>query len=187
MLVNSVLVVADGTFGLVSWRACGETAMGNGVAEPKERDIYTRPPRDPKKKMFDNRMLANVFVKGIMLFLAVMVVYFYTKGIGLSAIEVQTYAFSAWMFGYIALAFVSRSDRKPISVIGIFSNRVIDLWAVVSVAFLLAVVYVPFLRSGFNLAALGIGGLALVGLVSVAIVGLLEVKKYLSDESGPAL
>jgi Ca2+-transporting ATPase len=154
-------------------------ASAGFVAEPKEKDIYSRPPRDPKERMLNNGLLKNVFAKGIALFLAVMVVYAYARGMGFSTIVVQTSAFSAWIFGYIALAFVSRSDREPVASLGLLSNKVIDLWALASVAFLMAVMYIPAVGARFNMAALGIGQLALVALSAVFIVGLLEAGKYL--------
>ncbi len=154
-------------------------ASAGFVAEPKEKGIDSRPPRNPKERMFNNGMIRNVMIKGFVLFLAVMVAYFYAMSIGLSAVKVQTFAFSAWMFGYIALAFVSRSDREPLQTIGIFSNNVINLWTLASVGFLLAAVYVPALNAGFNLAPISAGQMALVALASILIVGTLEAKKYL--------
>ena len=153
-------------------------ASAGFVAEPQEKDIDSRPPRDPKEHIFNNGLVKNVMAKGLMLFVAVMAAYFYARSIGLSALQVQTFAFSAWMFGYIALAFVSRSDREPLLKIGILSNKTIDLWALVSVLFLLAAVYTP-LSTGFNLAPISAKQLALVAVVSVLIVSLLEFKKYL--------
>jgi Ca2+-transporting ATPase len=154
-------------------------ASAGFVAEPKEKDINSRPPRDPKERIFNSSLIRNVMLKGLALFVAVMVAYFYAKSIGLGTAEVQTFAFSAWMFGYIALAFVSRSDREPLQKIGVFSNKVINLWALASIGFLLVAVYVPAVSTGFNLTPISVGRLALVALVSVLIVGMLEVKKYL--------
>jgi Ca2+-transporting ATPase len=154
-------------------------ASAGFVAEPKEKDIYSRPPRNPKERIFNNGLIKNVMLKGLALFLAVMVAYFYARSMGLSTVKVQTFAFSAWMFGYIALAFVSRSDREPVHRIGVFSNRIINLWTLASVIFLLVAVYTPALNTGFNLTPISIGQLALIALVSVFIVGMLEAKKYL--------
>ncbi len=154
-------------------------ASAGFVAEPKEKDIDSRPPRNPKERMFNNSLIRNVVLKGFVLFLAVMVSYFYARSIGLSAMKVQTFAFSAWMFGYIALAFVSRSDREPLHKIGVFSNKMINLWTLASISFLLAAVYVPALSTGFNLAPISASQMALVALVSTLIVGTLEMKKYL--------
>ena len=154
-------------------------ASAGFVAEPKEKDIYSRPPRNPKEPMLNARLVRNVFAKGLALFAAVTAVYFYAQAVGIGAPEAQTLAFSAWMFGYLALAFVSRSDRETLSSLGVFSNKVIDLWAAVSVGFLLALIYVPVLRTGFGLAEVSPIPLGMVAIASVMIVGILEAWKYL--------
>ncbi len=154
-------------------------ASAGFVAEPKEKDLDSRPPRNPKERIFNGELVKNVMLKGIVLFVAVMAAYFYAKGMHFGAAEVQTFAFSAWMFGYIALAFVSRSDREPLRKIGVFSNKVIDLWALASIGFLLAAVYVPGINTGFNLTPIRISQMALVAIVSILIVGPLEARKYL--------
>ncbi|VVB76858.1 Copper-exporting P-type ATPase B [uncultured archaeon] len=153
-------------------------ASAGFVAEPREKDIYSRPPRDPKAPMLDGRLLANVFMKGIVLFAAVTAVYFYSLSFGAPALESQTLAFATWMFGYMALAFVSRSDREPVARLGVFTNRVMDVWAVVSVGFLLALIYVPALSSSFNLTAVSPIQLVMAAAVALVAVGALEAKKY---------
>jgi Ca2+-transporting ATPase len=104
-------------------------------------------------------------------------VYFYARNQGLSIRETQTYAFSAWIFGHIALAYISRSDKESIFSLGIFANRVINLWAVAAITFLILGIYVPFLNDRFNLAPVSFIQLILVALVMVFIIGLLEIKK----------
>jgi Ca2+-transporting ATPase len=88
-------------------------------------------------------MIINIAVSAASLFTAVMLSYFYASSQNLSPIEVQTFAFSAWMMGHIILAFVSRSENEPLSVLGPLSNRVMDTWAVLAFVFLLIAVNVP--------------------------------------------
>ncbi|MCZ7399718.1 MAG: hypothetical protein O8C62_08595, partial [Candidatus Methanoperedens sp.] len=58
--------------------------------------------------------------------------------------------------------------------------KVINLWAVAAVTFLVLGIYVPFLNDRFNLAAINFIQLLLVALVMVFIIGLLEMKKIFS-------
>jgi Ca2+-transporting ATPase len=154
-------------------------ASAGFVAEPKEKDIYSRPPRDPKGRIFDRGLVRSVLVKGLALFAAVMVAYFYAKDVLLlGQAQVQTFAFSAWMIGYIALAFVSRSDREPVLALGALSNKVIDAWSAVSVGFLLVAVYVPAIGGALGLVAIAPAQLAVVAAEALAVVGLLELAKY---------
>ncbi|HEY9206617.1 MAG TPA: cation-transporting P-type ATPase [Candidatus Methanoperedens sp.] len=152
-------------------------ASAGFVAEAKEKNIYSRPPRNPKENIFNNQVIRDFMTKGIVLFAGVTAVYFYARSRDLGLPEAQTYAFSAWIFGHIVLAYISRSDKESIFSLGVFANRVINLWAMIAIGFLVLGIYVPFLNERFNLAAIDFTQLVLVALAMVFIVGLLEVKK----------
>ncbi|VVB91689.1 Copper-exporting P-type ATPase B [uncultured archaeon] len=156
-------------------------ASAGFVAEAKEKNIYSRPPRNPKENIINNRVIKDLLTRGAFLFAGVILVYFYARSQGLSVRETQTYAFSAWIFGHIALAYISRSDKESIFSLGIFANRVINLWAVAAITFLILGIYVPFLNDRFNLAPVSLVHLILVALVMVFIIGLLEIKKIFSS------
>jgi P-type Ca2+ transporter type 2C len=153
-------------------------ASAGFVAEPKEKDLYTRPPRDPKEPIFNSELVNGFLTKGLALFGAVMVAYLYALHAGLGQLQVQTFAFSAWMIGYVALAFVSRSESEPLLSLGPFSNRVIDAWAAVSVCFLLAAVYFAPISGALNLTPIAPTQLAAVAASTLVVVGLLELRKY---------
>ncbi len=156
-------------------------ASAGFVAEAKEKNIYSRPPRNPKENIINNQVIKDLLTKGAFLFAGVILVYFYARSQGLSVRETQTYAFSAWIFGHIILAYISRSDKESIFSLGIFANRVINLWAVAAIAFLILGIYVPLLNDRFNLAPVSLVHLILIALVMVFIIGLLEIKKIFSS------
>ncbi|MFZ3382447.1 MAG: cation-transporting P-type ATPase, partial [Candidatus Methanoperedens sp.] len=152
-------------------------ASAGFVVEAKEKNIYFRPPRNPGENIFNDRVIKDFLTKGVVLFAAVILVYFYARRLELSLQETQTYAFSAWIFGHIFLAYISRSDKESIFSLGIFANKVINLWAVAAVTFLIIGIYIPFLNDRFNLAAIDFIQLILIALFMAFIIGLLEVKK----------
>lgn len=156
-------------------------ASAGFVGEPKEKTIYTQKPRDPKADMFDRTQIIDIFAKGIILFTAVMVVYFYALSKNIELHEAQTYAFSAWIFAHITLAYISRSDKESIFTQGIFKNKIINIWAIGAIIFLLCVIYVPFLHDKFGLTSIEPVNLALTALATLAIVGLLELKKIVQN------
>ncbi len=158
-------------------------ASAGFVAEAKEKNIYSRPPRNPKENIFNNQVIKDFLTKGIVLFVAVISVYFYARSQSLSLRETQTFAFSAWIFGHIVLAFISRSDKESIFSLGIFANKVINLWAVAAVIFLVLGIYIPFLNDRFNLVAINFTQLIPIALAMIFIVGLLEMKKILSKQN----
>ena len=159
-------------------------ASAGFVAEPEEPDIYERLPRNTRKALFGRRLVKEILLNGFVLFCAVMSVYSYARYMNLSFAQTQTFAFSAWIFGHVILAFISRSENKAILSIGLFRNGMINVWAISAVAFLLLGIYVPFLREQFHLALVGPARLMAVGLVTLFILGLLEVKKNYRQAEG---
>jgi Ca2+-transporting ATPase len=153
-------------------------ASAGFVAEPKEKDIYSRPPRDPKERALSRGVVAGIFVRGTALFVCVIIAYFYARSRGMGLAETQTFAFSAWIFGHIFLAMASRSSKKTVLSLGIFSNPVINLWAAGSVSFLLLGIYVPALRERLNLAPIGGTSVLAVASLALIVIGSLEIRKY---------
>jgi Ca2+-transporting ATPase len=155
-------------------------ASAGFVAEPQERDIYSRPPRNPREEVLSPRVITDIIAKGFVLFLAVAGAYFYARYAGLGFRETQTFAFSAWIFGHIFLAVVSRSGREPVFSLGICTNTIIDLWAVGAVVFLLVSVNVPFVGERFNLSPIGLHQMFAIAAAALILISPLEIRKYLA-------
>jgi Ca2+-transporting ATPase len=152
-------------------------ASAGFVAEPGEKDIFSRPPRERTAEVLSPPVIKGIFLNGAALFIAVIFSYSYALYLGLGLEQTQTFAFSAWIFGHIILAFISRSDREFVFSLGFFTNRIIDLWAVAAASFLLLGIFVPFLRDRLNLSAMRVSHLALVAGMTFLIVGSLEARK----------
>ncbi len=154
-------------------------ASSGFVAEGFESDLMTRPPRDPSAKFLDRGTLTGIFASAISLFVAVSFCYltaYYRSG---DLVYAQTVAFSAWIISHIMLAFVRRSEKEPLLKRGLFSNRVMVLWAISAVALLLAVIYVPFLQGLVKVTALGRFDWATVIGASFLATIWIEAAKYL--------
>ncbi len=152
-------------------------ASAGFVAEPGQKDIYSRQPRKPKESLLGGPQMLTILLNGAALFVTVMAVYFYARYRGLGVTQTQTYAFTAWMFGHIFLAFVSRSGDKPVLAIGPFTNNVINLWGVTAVAFLIAAIYIPLLRERFHLASADPFTIASIAAAALLLIGMLELRK----------
>jgi len=155
-------------------------ASAGFVAEPSEKDIYTRAPRNPKENIINNNVIKDILIKGFVLFAGVTLVYLYARSQNLSLIESQTLAFIAWIFGHIILAYISRSDKEPIFSLGIFTNKVMNIWAASAIGFLILGIYLPFLNKNLNLIEINFVQFLLTALVMIVIVGLLELRKFFS-------
>jgi Ca2+-transporting ATPase len=112
--------------------------------EPAEADVMLQKPRNPKARFLDRPMATSIFSAGAGLFAAVSVVYLVTwYSSGGDLVRAQTAAFVAWLLGHVLLAFNLRSRREPLFRLGFFSNRLMILWAVGAIAFVLFAALVP--------------------------------------------
>ena len=116
--------------------------------EPAEADVMHEPPRNPKARFMDKPMVASIFGAGAGLFAAVSVAYLVTwYSSGGDLVRAQTVAFVAWLLGHVFLAINLRSQREPLSRLGFFSNRLMLLWAVAAIAFVLFATLAPFVQN----------------------------------------
>ena len=152
-------------------------ASAGFVAEPAETDIARRPPRRAGGPLVDGAAVRLIFFKGALLFIAVMVAYGWATWRGLSPAAVQSCSFAAWIVGHIALAFISRSDRNWVFRRGLFSNRVMNLWAVAAIALLLLAVYVPPLRELLRFGYVAASDLLVSAALALVLVSIAELRK----------
>jgi Ca2+-transporting ATPase len=155
-------------------------ASAGFVAEPKEKNIYSRKPRNPQQPIFNTRVLTDLVIKSLVLSAVVTAFFLYSYYNTRDLATAQTFAFSAWIIGHVVMAYISRSDTESIISIGLFTNPVMNLWALAAVAFLLTVIYVPYVNHLVRLTPLPfISFLLVVGIVIVVML-LLEFKKFLT-------
>jgi Ca2+-transporting ATPase len=115
-------------------------ASATFVAEPAEAGIMNKPPNDPKEKFLNKSLLKSLALGSLSLFAAVTVTYLFTwyQNPTSSAIQhAQTVAFATWMIGHILLALNFRSEKEPLSKLGVLSNKVMVLWGLIVIATLL--------------------------------------------------
>ncbi len=152
-------------------------ASAGFVAEPAEADIARRQPRRAHGALIDGAALRTILIKGGLLFAAVMAAYAWANWRGLSPSAIQSCAFAAWMIGHVALAFISRSDRNSVFRHGLFSNRVMNLWAVAAVAFLLLAIYLPPLRDALHFASVAPTDLIVSTALALLLIAPAELRK----------
>ncbi|HMK48836.1 MAG TPA: cation-transporting P-type ATPase [Thermodesulfovibrionales bacterium] len=147
------------------------------IAEPEEKDIHSRPPRSRRERIFNAGVVKDILIKGTVMFAAVTVVYLYFYYESRDVPNARTCAFSAWIIAHVMLAYVSRSESISIFSRDIFSNEVIDVWAISAFGLLFLGMYLPGLRERLNLVSVGLGQLAIIALAVSCIIGLLELRK----------
>jgi len=152
-------------------------ASATFVAEPAEKGVMDRPPRDPSSKFLDRRTATLILTSALGLFLAVSVAYLYTLHAGGGVGRAQTVAFVTWLFGNVGLAFNMRSESEPLSDLGPLSNRPMLMWILATVAFGVLATAIPGAQAVFKTASLGLGEWALIVILALAGTFWMEVRK----------
>ncbi len=139
-------------------------------AEPAERDVMQRPPRNPQQPLFGKHILLLSLLQGVFVLLATLAVLGYTLHNGASETQARALTFSTLIVGNLGLILVNRSWQHTI--LRTLNRRNPALWWVISGAFgfLLLTLTLPFLREAFHFAPVTPYQLALcfaAGLCSV--------------------
>ncbi len=91
----------------------------------------------------------------------------------------QTMAFATWMVGHIFLALNLRSEKEPLAKLGLGSNKLMLLWALVVAATLLLGTNLPFIHSSLRITSLSLENWVVVLAVSFVATFWMEAKKLL--------
>ncbi len=154
------------------------------VAEPAEPSIDVRPPRDPRSPFLSTPMLMGIALGAIALFMTVFLTYWLAVHQGFDGTTAGTAAFSAWIIGHILLAFVSRSMHDPLYRIGIFTNRVMVLWAAGAFVFLGLALSVPLIGQRVGVSNITPENFMVIILIAVVFMAGFEVSRIMRSLTG---
>jgi Ca2+-transporting ATPase len=152
-------------------------ALALGV-EPVERDVMSRPPRDPQEKIIDGgRLKLMLFQGGLIAFcsLAAFVFELFVRKQGLMA--ARTAAFIVLSCSQLFHAFNCRSMERPVFSLGIFSNVKLAAAVLVSFLLLLAAVYMPFFSDIFSVSSPDLSDWAVMVVLSSLPLWCVELMK----------
>ncbi len=155
-------------------------ASATFVAEPEERGTMKKPPLLPTEKFINKTMLETMALGALSLFVAVTGCYLYAwYSTGGNIAVAQTVAFATWMVGHIFLAFNLRSEKQPLMKLGLRSNKLMVLWALVVAGTLAASIGTPYLHESLRIT--GLDPLQWVIILGVAFAATfwMELKKLL--------
>lgn len=151
--------------------------------ERAERDVMLQPPRKSDSSLFAGQLGKDIVIQGVLQTALVLTAYLigdYVLPDGAANHNVpMTMAFVSLCFIQLFHAFNLRSQRNSVLNRRIFSNRYLDLSALVGIALTLTVVLVPALNTVFHTAQLSpTEWLVSVG-VAVAVIPLVELQKVI--------
>jgi Ca2+-transporting ATPase len=156
-------------------------ASATFVAEPEEAGIMKKPPVDPKEKFMNRPMLTTMAFGAVSLFAAVTTVFLYSWFTTGSLVLSQTMAFATWMVGHIFLALNLRSEKEPLAKLGLGSNKLMLLWALIVAVTLLVGTNLPALHASLRITSLTLANWAALLGVSFAATFWMELKKLLQS------
>jgi Ca2+-transporting ATPase len=139
-------------------------------AEPEERDIMQRPPRQAHEPLFGGKLLASSLLQGAVAFAVAATIYAWSISQGFEENSVRALVFTAMVAGNIALVFSSRSLGTAWQDAWSRDNPVLWWITLGGSAGLVLVLSLPVLRglfhfSGDTLETLGIGVLAALSVL----------------------
>lgn len=147
------------------------------AVEPPEKDTMRRSPR-PRRPFLDRTLVNAIFTCGATLFAVVTTVYLGAVWTGVPTGTAQTLAFTSWLVGYLALAWVMRSERTPLTRLGLRSNRFLPVWTLITAASLGLIMAVPAVRRTLDLTALSGGQWFVAIFVPVLAVIWIDLAKF---------
>src|SRR5262245_11509795 len=123
-------------------------------AEPEEAGIMNRPPRNPHEPLFGMDKIILSLLQGVVVLFTVLFILGIDLYLGHDSSYGRVETFATLVAGILALIFANRSWSR--SIISTLRSRNAALWWVVggAIGFLVAVLYVPYLREVFHFAAL---------------------------------
>ncbi len=154
-------------------------ASATFVAEPQEAGAMQKPPLNPAKKFMNKNMLTIMALGALSLFGAVSTSYLYTWYTTGDLVLAQTMAFATWMVGHIFLALNLRSEKEPLAKLGLLSNKLMLLWALIVAVTLIVGTNVPLLHESLRITSLSLTNWTTVLAVSFVATFWMELKKLL--------
>ncbi|MCX7913841.1 MAG: cation-translocating P-type ATPase, partial [Thermodesulfovibrionales bacterium] len=144
------------------------------TAEPPDRRIMNRPPRDPQEGVFASGRGYFILIYGFIIGIGAL--FFQAFAIA-SQYPWQTMVFTGLVLGRMAVVMAVRSESDSLFKIGIFSNKPLLGAVLITFALQMAVVYIPFLNPIFYTNPLAINELLLTLAFSIFVLFVIEIEK----------
>ncbi len=118
--------------------------------EKEEAGNMSRKPRDPSEPIVDKKMGIAVGIQSLALALGTLGSFIYGLYVHDSLDVARTACFFTLVLGELLRAYAARSESVSIFKMKIFENSYLNKCVLVSILFMIAAIYVPFLNPVFN-------------------------------------
>ncbi|HEX2946337.1 MAG TPA: calcium-translocating P-type ATPase, SERCA-type [Clostridia bacterium] len=137
--------------------------------DPPEKDVMKRPPRGPDESIFSHGLSAIILTRGVLIGLTTLAVFVtmihFTADVGLA----RTGAFVTLMLIQLIHVFECKSETRTIFQIPLLNNLYLVFAVLISLAMVLAVVYIPSLQGIFKTVPLSLNDWFIVGGMSFLV------------------
>ena len=151
-------------------------------AEPEEKNIMNRPPRNLQERLFGRKNLALSLVQGISMLAGVIAVFLYALYMGKGEVDARTLTFATLVISNLTLIVANLSWSQSIIKTLCSENKALKYVLTGALSGLLLVLYVPALRNLFRFSMLHGDDLLIVFFVgTLSIVWLRLLKSRISN------
>jgi len=126
------------------------------VFEPKEKDIMSRPPRDPKMPILTGWLQFRILLVALILLGGCFALFAWEQQRGSSVAEARTVAVNLFVMVELFYLFNCRSFTRSMFSIGLFSNPWVIFGSLAMIALQLAFTYLPVMNTLFHSAPIGL-------------------------------
>jgi P-type Ca2+ transporter type 2C len=145
-------------------------------AEPAEKGLMQRPPRDPRESIFAQGLGVHAIWVGLLM--AGVVLGLQAGAIHQSDNHWQTMVFTTLCLLQLGHVLAIRSERLSLFKQGLFSNKLLLGSVLVTILLQMVTIYVPALNAVFKTEPLTAGELALVFGLSTTVFIAVEIEKF---------
>lgn len=146
-------------------------------AEPEEKNIMNRSPRNLQERMFGSKNLALSLVQGISMLAGVIAVFLYALYMGKGEVDARTLTFATLVIANLTLIVANLSWSQSLIKTLCSENKALRYVLVGAFSGLFLVLYVPALRSMFRFSLLHGDDLLIVFLVGTLSIAWLRLLK----------
>jgi Ca2+-transporting ATPase len=146
-------------------------------AEPEEKNIMNRPPRNLQERLFGKKNITLSVVQGASMLAGVIVIFLYSLYMDKGEVETRTLTFATLVIANLTLIVANLSWSQSIIKTLRSENKALRYVLVGALSGLLLVLYVPFLRSLFRFSLLHVDDLLIVFVVGVLSIAWLRLLK----------
>ncbi len=146
-------------------------------SEKEADDIMKRPPRNLRERLFNAKNVGISLIQGLGVLIATFVIYVYSIKTGMSEFEARSFAFVSLVLANLMLIASNLSWGKTIFQTLLSASKAFWIIFAGALAFLTAVVYIPFFAELFRLAPLHSRDVFIIILTVVISIAWFEILK----------